>query len=216
MSKASIYKDIFDTKTIVVKEFISHSEKPYTLNMSKLLSSPQLFDNLTLHIENIIKTKNLEFDKICATSISSMAFATNTATSFEKPICYITDNGNDIETQNIKNLRIEGGMEIDDKMLVIATLCNNDFYLENVIERIRKYGGEIVGIIIILNTCEGEYINLIEAGETCLPVLNLFDIFTHLENNNLIEMFYSEKIKFYCERETKTNIKKLLNKQMAS
>jgi orotate phosphoribosyltransferase len=196
----------------MVKDFISHSEKPYSINFSKTLSNSQLFDNITLHIENLIKTKNLEFDRICATSISALPYATNVATSFEKPICYIQNADNDTtEKQNIKNIKIEGGMEIDDKILLIESVCNNDFYLENIITKIRKYGGQIVGIIIILNICEGEYVNLLAETENVFPVLNLFDIFTYLENNNLIEMFYSEKIKFYCEKETKLNIKKLLS-----
>jgi len=213
-SKASIYKEIFETNALVVKDFISHSEKPYTLNFSRTLSSSTLFDNITLHIENAIKTNNIEFDRICATSISALPYATNTATSFAKPICYIQNADNDTtEKQNIKNIKIEGGMEIDDKILLIETVCKNDFYLENIITKIRKYGGDVVGIIIILNICEGEYVNLLSAKENIMIVLNLFDIFTHLENNNLIEMFYSEKIKFYCEKETKINIKKLINTQ---
>ena len=212
MSKGNIYGEIFSTRAIVVKDFISFNEQPYTLNFPMTLSSTTLFDNITLHIENIIKTKQLEFDRICGTSISSLPYATNVATSFEKPICYIKNTGNDItEKQNIKNLKIEGGMEIGDKLLLIETVCTNDFYIENIIAKIRKYGGEVIGIIVILNICEGEYVNLLSGGENVYPILNLFDIFTHLENNNLIEMFYSEKIKFYCERETKTNIKKLAN-----
>jgi orotate phosphoribosyltransferase len=211
MSKANIYKDIFDTKTIVVKEFITHGEKPYTLNIAKSLSNPTLFDNITLQIENIIKTKAIDFNRICATSINALPYATNVATSFEKAICYIQNNGNNVDEKgDIKNLKIEGGMEIDDKILLIETVSSNDFYLENVISKIRKYGGVVVGIIVILNICEGEYCNLIDAKENIMPVFNLFDIFTHLENNNMIEMFYSEKIKFHCEKETKINMRKLV------
>jgi orotate phosphoribosyltransferase len=211
MAKAIIYKDIFDTKTLVVKEFITHGEKPYTLNINKALSSPQLFDNITLQIENLIKTKSLVFNKICATSVSALPYATNVATSLEKPIAFIHNAGNNVEEKgDIKHLKVEGGMDIDDKILLIETVCSNDFYLENVISKIRKYGGVIVGVIVVLNICEGEYCNLIDAKENIMPLFNLFDIFTHLENNNMIEMFYSEKIKFHCEKENKINMRKLL------
>ena len=33
---------------------------------------------------------------------------------------------------------------------------------------------------------------------------------TKRENNNLIDLYYCEKVKFYCENKTKANIKKLL------
>jgi orotate phosphoribosyltransferase len=213
MAKASIYKELFATKSIVINEFTTHSEnKPYSLNMFKTFNSPELFDNITLLIENSIKTKTLEFDKICAVSASALPYATNVATSFEKPFCYVQNTGNDTgDKQNIKNIKIEGGMEIDERILLIETVCNNDFYIENIMARIRKYGGTVVGIIIIVNICEGEYVNLLAEKENIIAVINLFDIFTHLENNNMIEMFYSEKIKFYCEKETKLNIKKLLS-----
>lgn len=212
MAKASIYKDIFETKSIVINEFTTDTDvKPYTLNISRTFSNPEFFDKITLLIENAIKKNALEFDKICATSTSAIPYATNVSTSLQKPFCYVNNIGNDTtDKQNIKNLKIEGGMEIDEKILLIETVCTNDFYLENIITRIRKYGGIIAGIIIVINICEGEYVNLLAEDEKIITILNLFDIFNHLENNNLVEMFNSEKIKFYCEKETKLNLKKLL------
>ncbi len=213
MAKASVYTDLFTTKSIVINEFTNSDSIPYTLNFAKTLSKPCLFDTLTLLIENQLNSKVLEFDKICATSVSAIPYATNVATSYEKPICYITNTENDTTLQhNIKNIKIEGGLDIDDKILLIETVCNNDFYLENIIERIHKYGGSVVGIIIILNLCEGEYINLIKKNMNIITILNLYDVCNHLDTNNLIEVFYSEKIKFYCEKQTKININKLLTK----
>ena len=212
MSKSAIYTQLFDTKTIQVKDFITHGEKTYNVNINKVLTNPELFDNITLHIENIIKTKEIKFDRICAASTSAIPFVTNVATSFEKAICYVNDQGNDRNEKGcVKNIKIEGGMEIDDKILLVETICTNDFFLENIIHKIVKYGGQVVGVVIILNICEGEYVNLIAEKHNIYQVINLFDVFTYLENNNLIEMFYSEKVKFYCEKETKLNLKKLLS-----
>jgi orotate phosphoribosyltransferase len=212
MSKTSIYNDLFSSKTINIIDFTkSQNNKPYDIYINRILNNPTLFDNITLHIENAIKTKKLEFDKICATSISAIPYATNVSTSLEKSIAFINDTGNmKDEKNNIKNIKIEGSMDIDERILLIETIVNNDFSIENIIERIRKYGGYVVGLIIILNQCQGEYSNLSTNKELIIPVFNLFDIFTYLENNTLIEMFYSEKVKFYCEKITKINITKLI------
>jgi orotate phosphoribosyltransferase len=211
MAKATIYVDLFSTKTISVKECPLTGEKPYQMNFNKALSSPSLFDNITLLLEHTIKTKNLQFDKICATSSSAIPYATNVATSLEKGILYINHTGNDCDDKdNIKNIKIEGGMNIDDRILLIETIVSNDFLLNNIISKIRKYGGNIVGLVLIMNLCEGEYINLSQQKENIINVLNIYDVFNHLENNNLIELYYCEKVKFYCENVTKTNIKKLL------
>ena len=211
MAKATIYTDFFTTKTISVKECPLSGEKPYQMNFNKALSSPSLFDNITLLLEHTIKSKDLQFDKICATSSSSIPYTTNVATSFEKGILYITHNGNDCnDKDNIKNIKIEGGMNIDDRILLVETIVSNDFLLNNIIAKIRKYGGNIVGLILIMNLCEGEYINLTQQNENIINVLNIYDVFNHLENNNLIELYYCEKVKFYCENVSKTNIKKLL------
>lgn len=229
MVKLEIYNDLFETKTIAVKKFedINLSSKPHEININRALSNPKLFDNITLLIENIIKSKQIKFNKICATSISAIPYATNVATSLEKAISFINDSTNNItnnivnneeliennshnERDNIKNIKIEGGLEIDDEILLIETTISNDYFIENIIQKIKKYGGNVVGIILILNKCEGEYCNLLHNNEKIYNVLNLFDIFTYLENNNLIEMFYSEKVKFYCEKETKLNIRKLI------
>ena len=211
-TKAAIYTGLFDTKTITVKEFITHGERTYATNINRIVSSPALFDNITLLLENLIKTKSLEYDRICASSVSAIPYATNIATSVEKPIAWIVDNGNNRENKgDISGLKVEGGIEIDDRVLLIETICSADFYLENIITRIRKFGGQVVGVLVVLNVCEGEYVNLIAEGEPVYTLLNLFDIMTYLENNNMIELFYSEKIKFFCEKETKVNLKKLLS-----
>jgi orotate phosphoribosyltransferase len=212
MAKASVYNGLFNTKTISIKEFITHGERPYSVNINKVLGDPELFDNITLLLENIIKSKNIDFNRICATSVNAVPYATNIATSLEKGIGWISDNGNDHSRKgDIANLKVEGGMEIDDKILLIETICSNNFYLENVISRIQKYGGVVVGVLIVLNVCEGEYVNMLAEKQPVHNLLNLFDIFTYLENNNMIELFYSEKIKFFCEKETKLNLKKLLS-----
>jgi len=211
MAKASIYNDLLSTNILTTKEFIVSGEKPYTLSLSKILSNPILFDNVTLISEHFIKAATVEFDKICATSMSAIPYATNIATSLEKGILYVTDEGNDkTDKDNIKNLSIEGGMNIDDRILLIETIVGNDFHLNNIIQKITKYGGNIVGLVILVNLCEGEYINLVSQNEKIITVLNIYDIFNHLENNNKIDLFYSERVKFYCEKVTKLNIKKLL------
>ena len=83
------------------------------------------------------------------------------------------------------------------------------------IQKIRKYGGNVVGVVIILNICEGEYINLVSQDEKIIPVLNIYDIFNYLENNNKIDLFYCERVKFYCEKITKFNIKNFIDMAMA-
>ena len=212
MAKALVYTSLLESKSLVVKEVSQNGEKPYILNFNKTISNSSLFDNITLLIENVIKTKSLQFDKICAASSSAIAYATNVATSFEKGIMYINSVDNDKdEKDNIKNIKIEGEMNIDDKVLLIETVIGNDFLVNNIIKKIRKYGGDVVGLIIIINQCEGEYVNLVEQKENIINVLNIYDIFNHLETNNKIELFYCEKVKFYCERITKLNIVKLLS-----
>ena len=211
MSKTIIYNDLFSNKIISTKEFIITGEKPYTINFNKILSNPCLFDNISLLTEHLIKNNSIEFDKICASSISSIPYATNIASSLEKGVLYITNNCNlKTEKDNIKGITIEGGMNIDDRILLIETLVGNDFHLNNIIQKIKKYGGNIVGVIILFNQCEGEYINLVRQNEKIMTVLNIYDIFNHLENNNIVDLFYSERVKFYCEKVTKLNIKKLL------
>ena len=211
MAKVLIYNDLFFTKIISTKEFIISGEKPYNIYFNKTLSNPTLFDNITLLVEHNIKTSNIEFDKICATSVSALPYATNVATSLEKGILYVSDSNNDKTLKdNIKGITIEGGMDIDDRILLIETIVGNDFHLNNIIHKIKKYGGNVVGLVIVFNQCEGEYVNIVSQDEKIITILNIYDIFNYLENNNMIELFYCERVKFYCEKVTKLNIKKLL------
>jgi orotate phosphoribosyltransferase len=212
MAKAEIYTGLLNIKALTVKEFITHGERTYSVKINRIVGNPNLFDKISLLLENFIKTNKIKFDRICAASTDAIPYATNVATSFEKAIGWVVDNGNDRTSKgNISNIRIEGDLEIDERVLLVETISSPDFYLENIITRIRKYGGQIAGVLIILNTCEGEYVNLFAEKEPVYSLLNLFDIFTYLENNNLIEVFYSEKVKFFCEKETKINLAKLLS-----
>ena len=80
----------------------------------------------------------------------------------------------------------------------------------NIIQKITKYGGNVVSVVILFNQFEGEYANIVSQNEKIITVLNIYEIFNHLETNNMIELFYCERVKFYCEKVTKLNIKKLL------
>jgi len=116
MAKATIYTSLMSSKTITVKECPISGELPYYMNFNKVLSHPDLFDNISLIVENTIKIKEtnneINFNKICAASSSAIPYATNIATSFEKGILYINHSGNDCnDKDNIKNIKIEGGMK---------------------------------------------------------------------------------------------------------
>ena len=47
MAKATIYTNLFYTKTINVKECPLSGENPYQMNFNKALSHPSLFDNIS-------------------------------------------------------------------------------------------------------------------------------------------------------------------------
>ena len=55
MAKASIYKDVFETKSIVINEFTAHSDnKPYSLNIFKTFS----FKKKALNFSGTILSNN--------------------------------------------------------------------------------------------------------------------------------------------------------------
>ena len=81
MAKVTIYTKLMSTKTITVKECPISGELPYNMIFNKVLSNPELFDTISLIVENTIKLKEIEFNKICATSLSAIPYATNIATN---------------------------------------------------------------------------------------------------------------------------------------
>ena len=104
MAKPTIYTSLISTKTITVKECPLSGDLPYYMNFNKVLSHPELFDTISLLVENTIKTKEknkeIEFNKICATSASAIPYATNIATSFEKGMLYINHSINNNNNNN--------------------------------------------------------------------------------------------------------------------
>lgn len=208
MSKPQLYKDLLDNNIIQIKELSGSGEIPYTLNFNKIIGNPELFDAYSLIAENFIKTKNIEFDKICALNIDSIPYATNISTSFSKGILYVTDNGNDHNDKgNIKNIKIEGGMNIDDRILLIITSTTPDYFINNVITKINKFGGKFVGLVVLWDFNEGEYLPVLVDKHPVLSIINLYDLCNNLENNNMLNNYATEHVKFYCEKLMKQRIR---------
>lgn len=212
MSKLELYKDLQNSKSIIIHEFTKDGEAPYTFNVNNIISDAKLFDDLSLCIETYVKINNIEFDKVCAANQFSMPYATNIATSFQKGLIYIANTGNDIMVKNCpKNLKIEGVMEIDEKILLIDVILESNYLLNNIYHKITKFGGIVSNVIIIFDKCEGESINLIKDQINVNAIINIYDFCNTLECNKLLDLYYCEKIKFYCEKTTKENIKKSPN-----
>jgi orotate phosphoribosyltransferase len=182
-------------------------EEPFILKFDTILSHPKLFDDYSLIIETQTKNSNLEFSKICAITPSSIPYATNIATSLGKGLLFVTDTGNNHDEKNdIKNIKVNGGMNIDDNILLIDTIASDDYFLNNVIQKITKYGGNVGGVIIIFDKQEGEYINIVTQKIKTIPIINIYEMVMSLENNNIIDVFSSERIRFFCEKQMKKNI----------
>ena len=211
MAKVEISKKLYKTGILKIDQFSKEGQVPYTFDFGKIISDPVLFDDVTLLSEKVIKSvSGMDFDKICAVSVDAIPYATNIATSFEKGIMYITDDNHDRETENIHGLKINGKMNVDDKILLIDTVTHFNHYLNNVITKITKYGGNIAGILLIFNRNEGEYLRVIKGDKHKVhSVLNIVDILMNLENNQMIEMYFCEKVKFYYEKKIKEKIKKM-------
>ena len=208
MSKLQLYKSLVDQKIFTMKDVTKDGdEEPFMLKFDTILSYPKLFDDYSLIVETLTKNSNLEFNKLCTVTPASIPYATNIATSLGKGLLFVTDTGNNHDDKNdIKNLKVNGGMNINDKILLIDTIASGDYLLNNIIQKITKFGGIVVGVIIIFDKQEGEYIDIVNQKIKTIPIINIYEMVMSLENNNLIDVFSSERIRFFCEKQMKKNI----------
>lgn len=208
MSKLQLYKSLVDQKIFTMKDVTKDGdEEPFMLKFDTILSHPKLFDDYSLIVETLTKNSNLEFNKLCTVTPASIPYATNIATSLGKGLLFVTDTGNNHDDKNdIKNLKVNGGMNINDKILLIDTIASGDYLLNNIIQKITKFGGIVVGAIIIFDKQEGEYIDIVNQKIKTIPIINIYEMVMSLENNNLIDVFSSERIRFFCEKQMKKNI----------
>lgn len=208
MSKLQLYKSLLDQKIFTMKDVTKDGdEEPFILKFDNILSNPKLFDDYSLIVETLVKNSNLEFNKLFAVTPASIPYATNIATSLGKGLLFVTDTGNNHDEKNdIKNLKVNGGMNIDDKILLIDTIASGDYFLNNIIQKITKFGGIVVGVVIIFDKQEGEYVDIVNQKIKTIPIVNIYEMVMSLENNNLIDVFSSERIRFFCEKQMKKNI----------
>jgi orotate phosphoribosyltransferase len=208
MAKLQLYKDLFDHGIFKMKEIPNTEEAPYECNFNNILSQSSLFDGYSLLAENLVKSKNIEFDKACAVNTAAIPYATNIATSFCKGLLFAVDNSNDRTVKGaIKGISIEGGMKIDDRILLIVTIATPDYFINNLITRITKYGGTVVGVVVMWDSSEGEYIPVLVDKYSVFVVVNINDVCNNLENNNVLGQYTTECVKYYGEKLMKKNIK---------
>lgn len=208
MSKLQLYKDLYEKGIFKIKELPNLDEAPYECNFNRILSESSIFDSYSLLAENLVKSKNIEFDKVCAVNTGALPYATNIATSFCKGILYAVDNNNDRTVKGtIKGITIEGGMNIDERILLVVTIATPDFFINNLITRITKYGGIIAGVIVMWDSSEGEYVPVLVDNYSVLVVININDLCNSLENNNVLGQYVTECVKYYGEKLMKKNIK---------
>lgn len=209
MAKVQLYKDLLETGIFKMKDISGNNETPYTLEFNNILANNKLFDAYSLLAENSIKSKNVVFDKVCAVNVAALPYATNIATSFCKGLLYVVDNGNEREVKGaIKGIKLEGGMEIDDKILLVVTIATSDYFINNIIERITKYGGSVAGVVVMWDLGEGEYVPVLVEKHSVYVIININDICNSMENNNLLDQYSTERVKYFGEKKMKQMIQK--------
>lgn len=208
ISKASLIPEffnngIFNTNDITLK---NGNKSPYYIDLHKLISYPDLMNNLCTCITNKIKGyDDLEYTKIAGVPYGGIPFATNISQQMNLPMLLPRKKKKEYGMKK----EIEGNLEIGDEVILIEDTVTTGASTLETIKMLERNGCLISLVLIIVDREEGGYEFLQESGYDTVRLYKSTEIIEHLQNNHLIDDFKYESISNYINAQKKKFMKQL-------
>ena len=177
---------LVNTSAIQFCKFTLSSGKmsSYYIDLRIVPSHPNAFDlavNAYIRIiKNMVGLSN--FDAICGVPTSGLTFASAVAYDIGKPLIYVRDKKKGYGTSK----KIEGLLESGWRILVLDDLITTGTALVKTIDTIRKEGGEVNDVIVLIDRLEGGGDNLSDKKVRLNSVTNIKEITKTLHEMDII------------------------------
>lgn len=171
----------------------SGKKSPYYVDLRLLPSYPELFNQATDLAERLVQNLDLSFDSICAVPTGGLPFGTLLAHKLEKPLTYVRKEGK----SHGERCKIEGEMNEGDELLVVDDIITTGGSVIDAVESVRKAGGGVNTVFVLVDRTEGAATNLEEEGVELVKVANIKPLVDELGARGRISPEMVKKVEGY-------------------
>ncbi len=190
--------------TLKIGDFILFSGKksPYYVDLRQAISDPTTMELIADSLARIIDNEvgRDKFDKILGVPTAGVPFTTIVCQKLAVPMLYYRKE----RKQHGARKKIEGRMEINDRILIIDDLITTGKSVIQAAEAAREQGGQVTELVVLLDREQGGQ-ETVRANNIRPHVLfNVSDAFKWLNEVNMLSDDDYRVIRDYIKREKKS------------
>lgn len=136
------------------------------------LSSHEVREDVETGLASLVKERYPDAEVLMGTSTAGIAHAAIAAHILKMPMGYVRSSAKDHGRQN----RIEGKLEAGQKVVVVEDLISTGGSVIDVVEALREYGAEVLGIVSIFTYGMKKGLERLEAANVKNVSLTNFDV----------------------------------------
>ncbi len=156
-------------------EFVLSSGKRsnYYVDIKKASTNPSFLKVFAEATKEVIVREKIDFDKIACIELGGVPLAVSLLMKLEKPLLIFRKKRKDYGVTS----DLIGEIESGEKFLVVEDVTTTGHSALSVVERVRKSGGEVSGVVVVVDRMEGAEEEMRKAGVKFVPLLTSEDLF---------------------------------------
>lgn len=155
---------------------------PYYIDLRMIPSFPDAFKKVVSLYKQIINSQVPDFKRIAGVPTAGIPFSSVVAYELQKPFIYTRKEAK----QHGRERLVEGYLTPGDKILVIDDLATTGKSSREAVEAIRKEGGIVTDLVVLIDRLEGAQENMQEIEVTLHSVISIAEVTEELYNSGVI------------------------------
>ncbi|RZF47425.1 hypothetical protein LSTR_LSTR007352 [Laodelphax striatellus] len=171
---------------------------PVYFDLRVMVSYPQLMDNLSQLTPNFVRSKNVDFNRLCGVPYTALPIATLMCVKSDIPMLMRRKEAKNYGTKKM----IEGRFDKGDKCLIVEDVCTSGSSILETYEDLVKEGLEGNDCVIVVDRQQGGHNNLLKKGIRVHALTTLSKALEILFEAGRIDSNVVEKVNEYTRANT--------------
>ena len=169
----------------------SGRKSPYYVDLRLVYSNPEVFEKFASMCADLVQKKvDGKVDRIAGVPISGIPLATLVSHKLSLPLVLVRKEA---KTHG-REKKIEGELEKGDKVVLVEDLVTVGGSVLEAVDAIKKEGGEVSDVVVILDREEGALDSLSKAGIKLHSCMRISEVVEKLREDGLLDSEQADSI----------------------